>query len=140
MSDVVERRSWGSTIPIETHTVPELAPEVEPIVVRDVHPAAVTLTGEFGEGGQAQWAKARVLLTQERLYVYVEESRVPTLAYSAPFQRDGLVLPPAGASQGKAWRVPTDEGMVIVQPSGGCGCGSVLKLFAPFQPMRRGAL
>lgn len=115
-------------------TAVELAPETEPIVVRDTHPATVTLP----DGTERR--KARAVLTQERLYVYVEESRQPALAWSAPFQRDGLVLPPAGASQGKAWRVPTDDGTVIVQPSGGCGCGSVMRLWSPFQPMRRGPL
>lgn len=115
-------------------TAPELAPEAEPVVVKDTHPATVTLP----DGTEHR--RARAVLTRERLYVYVEQSRVPTLAWSAPYGRDGLVLPPAGASKGKAWRVPVDGGLVLVQPAGGCGCGSVLKLWAPFTPMRRGAL
>jgi hypothetical protein len=110
------------------------APEDAPVVVRDVHPATVTLP--YG----TEHRRARAVLTRERLYVYVEENRAPTLAWSAPYTRDGLVLPPAGASAGKAWRVPVDEGTVLVQPAGGCGCGSVLKLWQPFRPMRRGAL
>lgn len=115
-------------------TGPALPPEEQPVVVRDVHPATVTLP----DG--TTLTKAKVYLTQQRLYVWTEPGRVPTLTHVAAFTRDGLVLPKPGASKGKAWTVPTAAGPVTVQPTGGCGCGSALKMFTAFRPLHRGQL
>ena len=103
-----------------------MEPETSPIITRDLVPAEVTLPDS------TLLSPARAVLTKERLYVWVDGPSGVTLAFEAPYDPidTNLVSQP--------WVIATSDGPVHVNRGRGCGCGSPLKTFAPFTPMRSG--
>jgi hypothetical protein len=110
------------------------APELSPVVVRDLFPAEVQI-------GDLTYRTAFAVITRERLYVWQAEGRERVLrveypydpvastvpAYNAPPRQDArLVL--VGGSQ--------DRQTAIVRRQRGCGCGSSLRGWRPWQPYR----
>jgi hypothetical protein len=75
------------------------------------------------------------VLTAERLYVWVASGGSAELAAELPYDPERSVRPRGDRAP---WTAQTDEGIVTVDRGRGCGCGSPLRSFAPFTPMRRG--
>lgn len=96
-----------------------------PVVCRlDLAPAVATLTTP--DGAPQQFNRARVIVTDERVYVFVDGNRTPVEAYSARIE----------SVEGRntiGYRVVTAGGDTVdFKRGGGCMCGSQLKAFRPF--------
>lgn len=87
--------------------------------------------------------KARVIVTTDALYIFTDSPNGPAVALKARLssahgdRRTGYTLtylPPADETT----TPPTPRSLVTltVTPSDGCGCGSKLRAFTPFTPMR----
>jgi hypothetical protein len=105
-------------------------PEPSPVIRRDRMPARVTLP----DGRDL--AEARVILTGARIYAWVGGSRGVELVAELEYDREASVAPRGSDA---LWTVETSEGPVVVQRGSGCGCGSPLRSFVPFSPMRSGS-
>jgi hypothetical protein len=99
--------------------------DAQPVVARlDVVPVVLTLTP--ADGPSRTIGKARVIVTADRVYVYVDSSSGPAEAYSGRIDSiDGRNT--------TGWQVVAASGDVLFfRRGGGCLCGSQLKSFRPF--------
>jgi len=104
--------------------------ETDPVVVRDVYPAEVTLPdGTLLRG-------ALVKVTREGVYVWTGER---VLSYAEARSEPGEVLTPDYLTRREPLVTATADGPVVVWKGAGCGCGSTLKSYRPFQPERKAA-
>lgn len=87
----------------------------------DVYPAKVTLPSG------AVLNRARAIIADNRLLVYVANNGVPHLQ----FERDISSI--EGSSPINGVRVLVEDGVVELRKAGGCGCGSRLKSYNPFR-------
>lgn len=91
------------------------------VVTTDVFPAVVTF-----QFIPQTVTKARVVLTQGgTVYVFTDSSYGPALLYS------GVVTASEGSRQ--SMTITTPDGVLTSEKSGGCGCGSRLRGFKPFE-------
>lgn len=85
----------------------------------------------FAESGEA-WHRCRVYLGSRGLTVYRTRPR-PGLEDHADFQAPFLLEAtpePNWSTRHVGVDIATKEGLVVVTPMGGCGCGSTLKAWA----------
>ncbi len=107
-----------------------LAVEDAPIVVRDLFPAEV-------QDGHTTYRTAFAVITRERLYVWQAEGRERVLRLSAPYRQDESVVPAYNAAPRQDARLTLWDGrVVIVRRQRGCGCGSALRGWRPWNPYR----
>lgn len=112
--------------------------EPDPVVIRDVFPALVSLdTGQL--------MGARVVVTRTRVYVWTGDGGAPTLALVARYDAEPSRIPPLNASRTVATHLQLvdDSGAptmaVRITRQRGCGCGSPLRAWTPWQPFRKAA-
>lgn len=105
----------------------------EPVVVRlDLAPAFARLTP--AEGLEETFQKARVIVTDERVYVWIDSPTGPVLRY------EGRLESLEGRNTIGYQAITASGDAVYFKRSGGCACGSQLKSFRPFpQGMVQGA-
>lgn len=123
-------------LPIDRRQSQQLAP----LIRLDLFPAAVTSP----DGSVlVQHDKARVIITTDALFVFIDSPQGPAVALKARLDSaqgdrvNGYIMtftPPPDTSTNP----PTQRGKatILVKPAGGCGCGSRLRSFTPFTPMR----
>lgn len=116
----------------------DLVPEEGPVVVYDLFPAEVTTPAGIRRD-------ARVIVTRERVYVYVGGAkRKPELLYAASVDWERTTLPPGGrrrSDQAHLAVVGEPEPSVHVTPTRSCGCSAgYLRGFSPWTPWRTGNL
>lgn len=103
--------------------------EQQPVVVRDRFPVEVTAwPDEYGPRPKL----ARVVLTRERLYVFVTTDG-PVLDLAVESHR----LRGSFDATSTPERADTTLGTVEWRAAGGCGCSHPLKHFRPFAGARR---
>lgn len=116
----------------------ELPPEPSPVVVRDLFPAEVQL-------GDLVYRTAFAVVTRERLYVWQAEGRDRVLRLSERYDADASTIPAYNAPPRQAAHVAlvddTDDpdlagASIVVRRQRGCGCGSSLRGWRPWQPYR----
>ena len=87
--------------------------------------------------------KARVIVTTDALFVFIDSPAGPAVALRARLdsahgdRTNGYIFtftPPPDTSGDEP--VARAQATVKVVPSQGCGCGSRLRSFTPFTPMR----
>jgi hypothetical protein len=99
-----------------------------PVVVRDVFPAEVTVTGRV-------YRNARAVITRDRLLVYLTTAGP---AVDLPYDRAGSTVPPLNAPRARASHLAlTGGGQAHINAQRGCGCGNPLKGWTPWQPYRK---
>jgi hypothetical protein len=137
----------GDTQPVTEMSFEVPLSEVPPAVIRDLtripvptavmdrwFPAFVRWPGE-----DQLLTRCKVFATPQGLYVY---STVPTEQETsasgahpdryAPINFEKTTTPPIGTvARNAGIRIATPDGNAIVQPTGGCGCGSRLKSWTP---------
>lgn len=89
---------------------------------RDLFPCDVTLDGHVVA------TNARVFVTSGRLLVYKAEERRCVLAFQSPLQRGAPEIQRDRASLVGRLEVSTSSGVVYLNRSRGCGCGSPLRV------------
>jgi hypothetical protein len=106
--------------------------ELAPIVLRDVFPAEVAV-------GDDLYRSARVVITRERVYVWIADGS-PLQVLDAEYDPEQSRLAPINAPRSKASHLTLRDSTLQVHVNGqrGCGCGSPLKAFTPWQPYRKG--
>ncbi|MDN5919001.1 MAG: hypothetical protein L0I76_28560 [Pseudonocardia sp.] len=104
-----------------------------PVVAFNRFPTVVT------EPGGASWREARTVITcpdgdqPARLMVWLRPGE--------PAVDEALHLDVSTIGRPRTvWQLVTDSGTYQVQAGSGCGCGSRLKRYEPFTPMRMGRL
>jgi hypothetical protein len=115
-------------------TAPAPAHETAPVVVRDVFPAEVSVGGSV-------YRTARVVITRERVYVWQAEGRDRHLRVEFAYDPERSAIPRYNASpreEAKVYARTVDDlaGALIVRRQRGCGCGSSLRGWRPWQPYR----
>lgn len=116
----------------------DLAPEEEPVVVYDLFPAEVTTPVGIRRD-------ARVIVTRERVYVYVGgRNRQPELLYAASVDWQLTTLPPHGKRRAEQAHLAVSgdaEPSVHITPTRSCGCSvGYLRGFTPWRPWLTGNL
>jgi hypothetical protein len=105
-------------------TDPYRNPELAFAARRDLFPAEVTVTvtptATAPTTTAVTFAKTRVIIGAEDIYVFSDGPRGPVLVFYD--RMDDLDLP----------TVTTTEATLTVTPTNGCGCGSRLRGFRPF--------
>lgn len=116
------------------------APQLSPLVRLDLFPAKVESPDNsvfFSHD------KARVIVTTDGLFIFVDSPAGPAVALKARLssahgdRKEGYTftyMPPPDTHT----EPPTPRSMATIKvtPSGGCGCGSRLRSFTPWTPMR----
>lgn len=111
-------------------TAPPPVVEDAPIVVRDLFPAEVQV-------GDLLYRTAFAIVTRERLYVYQAEGRDRVLRLSEPYDPDRSTVPAYNAPPRVDARLVLADGRrAVVRRQRGCGCGSSLRGWRPWQPYR----
>jgi hypothetical protein len=99
-----------------------------PVVLRDVFPAIVSIDG------QPTYRSARVVVTRDRVLVYVTTA-APVL--DAPYDPATSVVPRYNANARQQTALALTSGRrVTVDRQRGCGCGNPLKAWRPWHPYR----
>jgi hypothetical protein len=106
--------------------------EVSPVVVRDVFPAEVY-------AGDLVYRTARVVITRTRVYVWQAEGRDQHLRLVAVYDPEASTVPRYNASPREQSTLvlpgsPFGIERVVVRRQRGCGCGSSLRGWRPWQP------
>jgi hypothetical protein len=125
-----------------TPTVADLRKNTQlaPLIRLDLFPAAVSSPNR---SILINHDKARVVVTTDALFVFIDSPQGPAVALKARLdtahgdRTNGYTFtftPPADKSTDPP--TPRSLATVKVTPSGGCGCGSRLRSFTPFTPMR----
>lgn len=94
----------------------------------DVFPAVVAVPSPLpsGAGAGGFLDPTRVIITDERIYVYMDSMNGPQAVIDE-------TLYDFSGNNSLGWTVTSDEGTVYyVKRSSGCGCGSRLRGFRPF--------
>lgn len=100
----------------------------ERVVLRDVFPATVAVDGV------PAYRSARVIVTRDRLYVYLTRA---TPVVDAPYDPAASTVPRYNAPRQQRTVVRLTSGTTItVDRQRGCGCSSPLKHWRPWQPYR----
>lgn len=107
--------------------------EDAPVVIRDLFPAEVQL-------GDLVYRTALAVITRRRLYVWQAEGRDRVLRLVAEYDPAGSTIPPYNAAprQQATLRLlgHPDASYAVVRRQRGCGCGSSLRGWHPWQPYR----
>jgi len=123
-----------------TPVSPQPTAQLTPLIRLDLFPAEIS-----SPNGTVliNHEKARVIVTTDALFVFVDSPQGPAVALKARLdsahgnRTDGYTFtftpPPDTTSEDPA---PRTQATVRVVPSQGCGCGSRLRSFTPFTPMR----
>jgi hypothetical protein len=104
--------------------------EAEPVVVRRIYPANVTLSNGTTHRG------VLAIITQHRVYVWAQLGGTVTNVLDEAYQPPGRPLP--HVAQLKSAPLVLDLGggpgpsLVEIRAAAGCGCGSLLTTFRPF--------
>lgn len=102
-----------------------MTPEDAPVVRRSLFPARVTLP----DGTVHRLAK--LVVTQERVYVFVLAQPTVATVYEAPYS--DATLPRGYQPVTDLYRVTTADGELVAQRLTGCGCSArSLKSYRPF--------
>lgn len=123
-------------VPVDSRQPRTLAP----LIRLDLFPAAIS-----SPNGSISFRhdKARVIVTTDALFIFVDSPQGPAVALRARLdaangnRNDGYTFtftPPPDTSGDTP--VARSQATLRVTPSGGCGCGSRLRSFTPFTPMR----
>lgn len=115
--------------------IADLPPEEAPITVRRVRPADVQLpTGHV-------IMDALVIVTRERIYAWNATGSTVLKRIDLPhglLDADFPALPLESRMDREPMRISTPEGELVVTRRTGCGCGSPLARFKPWEPERSG--
>jgi hypothetical protein len=128
------------TPPTPASHVAHKSTQVSPLIRLDLFPAQVSSPDN---SVYFTHDKARVIVTTDALFIFTDSPAGPAVALKARLssahgdRKDGYTLtyfPPPDTST----EPPTPRALATlkVTPSGGCGCGSKLRAFTPFTPMR----
>ena len=115
--------------PLMTWTVPD---NYSPSIYYDLFPSRVTLPDAF-------YTKARVIVTHDTLFVFVDSPSGPASTLRVPYSpahiygstKTGLDLYAALDPLN-----PQIASVVSIRPEAGCGCGTRLKALRPFSTLR----
>lgn len=100
----------------------------EPVVIRDLFPAVVTVGG-------TTYRSALAVITRDRLLVYVTRA-APAL--DAPYLPEESQVPRLSAPRSAVAHLRLASGAsATVQGQRGCGCGNPLKGWQPWRPYRK---
>ncbi len=98
-----------------------------PVVVRDVFPARVVI-------GTRVLTSARAVITRDRLLVYINRTGP---ALDEPYTPEGSTVPAYNApAREPAQLALADGSTATVTRQRGCGCGSTVRSWRPWQPWR----
>lgn len=102
--------------------------ETKPVIVRDVFPAEVWVDGLV-------YRTARAIVTRERVYVFQAEGRDRRLRLDEPYDAEASTVPRynAGPREATYLSLPGIRSLVIRRQRG-CGCGSPLRGWNPWNP------
>ena len=106
-------------------------PEENPVELRKVFPANVTLpTGD-------ELTDVLAIVTRERVYVWGQQGGAAALRFEARYVDPGRLphvseLSAAPMQLSVRSEDDTEEGIVVITRSRGCGCGSILRSFRPW--------
>lgn len=114
--------------------------KLSPLIRLDLFPAAITSPDNSVFFSHE---KARVIVTTDGLFIFVDSPSGPAVALKARLssahgnRKDGYTftyMPPPDTQTDP----PTPRALATlkVTPSSGCGCGSRLRSFTPWSPMR----
>ena len=111
-------------------TVPD---NYSPSIYLDLFPSRVATPGGV-------YTKARTMVTQDTIFVFIDSPDGPTAALTAPYSpqhiygsnRTGFDFYAALDPEN-----PATASVVSVRPEQGCGCGTRLKSFRPFSTLRQ---
>jgi hypothetical protein len=107
--------------------------EEAPVVIRDLFPAEVQL-------GDLVYRTAFAVITRRRLYVWQAEGRERVLRLVAEYDPDASTVPRYNAPPREPATLVLlghpDASTAIVRRQRGCGCGSSLRGWRPWQPYR----
>lgn len=104
--------------------------EEHPVVVRDAFPSLVTIAGDT-------IASARAIVTRSRLYVFTGAGRERNLVLDEAYVPEQSTVPAYNARRSESTHLLLADGRTVtVARQRGCGCGSSLKAWNPWQPYR----
>lgn len=131
-------------------TSTELPPDMvepDPVVIRDLYPARVTITTDTPTGPRVEtYDRVKVFVTCRRVYVYVGANNphpVKVADWTPDARQYGLADRPRRANAPFAVRVADRAGAVTVIEAvhaGGCGCGDLMKHWRPGWARKTGPL
>lgn len=99
--------------------------EAEPVVRRTVFPVRVTLPDHTTR------SLAKLIVTEQRVYVFVGTPTGVECAYSAPYT--AAELPKPYQPRTDLYRLTTADGVLLAERLPGCGCSARnLKSYRPF--------
>jgi hypothetical protein len=116
-------------------TVPAPTHEDAPVVLRDVFPAEVWVDGVV-------YRTARAIVTRERVYVWQAEGRQQLLRLDEAYLPESSTVPRYNAGPREETRLqlrdsePGAMRALVVRRQRGCGCGSSLRGWRPWNPYR----
>lgn len=97
----------------------------QPVVVRlDLAPSLARITPP--DAAETTYPRARVIVTDERIYVFVDSPTGPALAY------EGRLESLEGRNTTGYQAITATGDAVYFKRGGGCMCGSRLRSFKPF--------
>jgi hypothetical protein len=102
--------------------------EANPVIRVDLFPAEVY----FAEEDVPPLRKVRVIVTQDEFYIFADSPRGPEATHH------GRLDTFEGNQKTGYSATLADETSLTFRRAGGCGCGSRLRGFRPFDPMRHG--
>lgn len=114
--------------------------QLAPLIRLDLFPAVVTSPDH---SVVINHDKARVVVTTDAVFVFIDSPQGPAVALKARLESaqgdrtNGYTFtfyPPADTNTDPP--TPRAKATIKVTPSGNCGCGSRLRSFTPFTPMR----
>lgn len=123
-------------VPVDSRRPQQLAP----LIRLDLFPSAISSPDN---SVLFRHDKARVVVTTDALYVFVDSPQGPAVAFKARLdsaQGDRVngytftFTPPPDDSTDPP--TPRGRATLVAKAAGGCGCGSRLRSFTPFTPMR----
>jgi hypothetical protein len=111
-------------------TAPALPVEEDRVVVRDLFPAEVQL-------GDLVYRTALAVVTRERLYVWQGEGRERVLRLVGEYDPAASAIPRYNAPPRQEATLRLLDGRTaVVRRQRGCGCGSPLRGWRPWNPYR----
>lgn len=116
----------------------QLGAEASPVVVRDVFPAEVWLS----DGNV--YRTARAVVTRERVYVFQGQGRDRLLRFVAEYDPERSAIPRYNASPRENTTLALQGvqepalglASLTIRRQRGCGCGSPLRGWSPWNPYR----
>lgn len=111
---------------VEPVVEPQL--ETDPVILRRIFPAEVTLAGRV-------FYPALAIVTRERVYAWTSPS-TPVLSESYTRQDGSPEMPREYELRRRPIVLDIPGGQVAINRGKGCGCGNALKHYRPFQPAR----